>query len=269
MQLNGIIMATLESLKPVSGEHSIKEAVITFFLATKIIDPLSYESLIETKFKEKFQSFSPIRQVQVIFANPHKPEPETRMVEDNGFKFVSFKDGKVKNVIQGINEANRYFFSFHSLLYSNWEDFKTFVIECARDIEEVQGGQYVVAYSLGYTDEFCWNDVDYDANLLFTKEKQVPAEFFTSKQFDYNLNAENNSKNQCFDRISVRVGNKMDQKFISINHNITFVIDEKPIRLNDIIINPNFLENLDFAHNSNKERLKGILSKEVCTKIQL
>ncbi|MBR2507658.1 MAG: hypothetical protein IKB70_12390 [Bacilli bacterium] len=262
-------MATLESLKPFSGEHSIKEAVVTFFLATKIIDPLSYKSLIETKFKEKFQSFNPIRQVQVIFANPHKPEPETRMIEDNGFKFTSFKDGKIQNVIQGLNEANRYFFSFHSLIYSNWIEFRSFVIQCAKDIEEVQGGQYVVAYSLGYTDEFTWDEADYDANLLFAKDGQVPDEFFTSRQFDYNLNAENKDKKQCFDRISVRVSNQMNQKFISINHNITFVIDEKPIRLNELIANSSFCENLEFAHDANKSRLKGILSQEVCTKIRL
>jgi len=52
-------------ISPISNEHFIKEVVISLFLANPIIKPERFQQLIETDFKDKFQKFEPLSQVEL------------------------------------------------------------------------------------------------------------------------------------------------------------------------------------------------------------
>ena len=51
-------------VRPVREKHSIKEAVITTFLAAPIIKPERFQELISDKFKDVFHQFETLNQVQ-------------------------------------------------------------------------------------------------------------------------------------------------------------------------------------------------------------
>lgn len=55
------------AIRPVSGNHSIKEVVITLFLSNPIMKPERYESLIKNEFRDKFHKFEKVNQVQFQF----------------------------------------------------------------------------------------------------------------------------------------------------------------------------------------------------------
>jgi hypothetical protein len=45
---------SLEAISPINKDHSIKEAVISLFLANPIIKPERFQKIIENEFKDKF-----------------------------------------------------------------------------------------------------------------------------------------------------------------------------------------------------------------------
>jgi len=262
-------MASIGNLHPILETHSIKEAVVTFFLASKIMKPISFKNLIESEFKDKFQQFDNVKQVQIKVSN--KQNPEVREIEDTGFKFVQFLDGKAANIIQGMNEENRYFFSFHTLKYSNWTDFKDQFTSNAEIISNFQPGHYILAYSLHYIDEFIWdNNKDYDAKLIFKDSDYLPKDAFNSSVLEYNLNLDKKNENiKYFDRLVINISDKIDQKNIMISHNISFVIEEEPILFAELIKDVDFDKNIRFAHDANKMLLTNLLEEEVCKLINI
>ena len=112
-------MNPLDNLFLASKEHSIKEAVITFFLANRIFHPKRYRTLMENDFREVFQQFELVQKVQLKVT---PGSPQIQEIEDAGFNFVKFDEGKKSYIIQGINEESRNFYSFHSLKYTKWNE---------------------------------------------------------------------------------------------------------------------------------------------------
>ena len=263
-------MASIHSLTPISEAHSIKEAVITFFLASKLFKPERYNSLLNSDFKDDFRQFEIVKRLQI------KMQPgssEIREVEDAGFKFVGFDtSGRKSKVIQGINEDNRSFFSFHSLQYSDWKDFSSSVKNHASSLTNIQKGLYVMAYSLHYIDEFNWSDKnDFDAGLIFKDSEYIPKDIRNASILDYNMNLDkkDNGKNY-FDRLGIKFQDQMTQKLITISHNITFITEQDPILLEDAVKDNNMvISNLEYAHDKNKNLLRDILKDEVLVMIKL
>jgi|GEM_PF-2665929 hypothetical protein len=112
----------LANLKPFAGSHSIKEAVIALFLASKIMKPNEYESLIadENQLGKDFQQFEVLNPTQIKFEGPNV---SILKGENAGFKFTGFDKGKPEKILRGINEENRFFYSFHLFNYKNWNLF--------------------------------------------------------------------------------------------------------------------------------------------------
>lgn len=264
-------MNSLDNLILASERHSIKEAVITFFLANKIFNPKKFSSLMETEFKGTFQQFELVNKLQIkVVPN----SPDIREIENVGFNFVKFEEGRKSYIIQGINEENRTFYSFHALKYTNWKEFISTVQKYVMNLLKIQKGSYIMAYSLNYTDEFYWNDINhFDAKLILKNSKYIPQNVLDASVLDYNLNLD--KKNQengynYFDRIAIKFQNKMTQKVISIGHNITFVTDTDPIPLDDAVGDgSDVLKQLKFAHDCNKSFLKDTLTEEVIKRINL
>lgn len=262
-------MKKIDNLIPASETHSIKEAVITFFLANKIFAPKKYKSLMEDDFKDLFQQFETVKKVQLKMA-PNLPQIQE--IEDAGFNFVGFSDGKKSYIIQGINEENRSFYSFHSLKYTNWNEFLLSVKEHALSLLKVQKGSYIMAYSLNYNDVFYWKDkTNFDASIIFKKSGYLPDDIITASVVDYNLNLDKKRGGESyFDRIALKFQDRMTQKLISVSHNITFITEKEPVPLDDAVKEGSeVLEKLDYAHSSNKELLRNIFQPEVIEKIHL
>ncbi|KAA6323672.1 hypothetical protein EZS27_026914 [termite gut metagenome] len=257
-------------LHPVSDKHSIKEAVITFFLASKIIKPESFRVLIEKDLKDSFHLFDEVKQIQVKPGNNQMPE--VREIENTGFKFVGYSfGGKAAHIIQGINEENRSFYSFHTLDYKDWNSFKTQSKEHARILSIHQQGCYILAYGLHYIDEFIWdNSASYNAATIFNKSDYLPKDAFDSSILDYQINMDKKANEYIyFDRLAINVSDKMEQKSIVISHNISFMMDKDPQLLDDLLEEPLLDSKLDFAHQCNKTLLRDLLTDHVCQLIHI
>lgn len=265
-----LIMPSLNSLKPCSGSHSIKEATVTFFLGSKIMRPDGYQKLLSGALKDRYQQFSPANQVQMKIGPIINAE--LKVTNNTGFKMVGFDAGKTSKAILAQNEYNRFFFSFHSLKYEGWTKFIDGVVSDAKIISEVES-KFILAYSLQYLDEFVWEDGNgYDAGLIFRESKYLPKDIFDSTILDYALNLDKtHNKRTYLDRISVNVSDLINSnKLITIIHSITFVIPESEVLLFDSLLDlPAFRENMDYAHKKNKETLEAILAEDVCKKINL
>lgn len=262
-------MNPLDNLILASKEHSIKEAVITFFLANRIFHPKKYSDLMENDFKGVFQQFELVQKVQLKVS---PSSPQIQEIEDAGFNFVKFDEGKKSFIIQGINEENRNFYSFHSLKYTKWDDFLSSVRKYVLSLLNIQKGSYIMAYSLNYNDEFYWNDKKcFDASLIFKQSDYIPRDILKASVLDYNLNLDKeNDGDSYFDRIAIKFQDKITQKVITVGHNITFVTERDPIPLDEAIEENNeVLKKLNYAHSSNKSFLRGILQEGVIKKIHL
>lgn len=266
-------MADLKTvLKPVSEKHSVKEAVITLFLANPIIKPERFEALIKDKFKDKFQKFEKLNQVQFQFKGNDGGSVESTapsILENVGFKFQRFEEGKTVTALQGVNELLRNFISYHSLDYSDWDlflpDFKSVMIEVANFHPEL----FVNAFSLHYIDEFLWDsEEEILPNHIFNENSiLLPKEFFSCRLNNYQLTTFKNDKFEYFDRLEIQV-DEGPKKFITISHNVIHSLNEN-IALNKLVESAELKDMLDHAHLLNKKTLVSILSKEVCDLIKI
>lgn len=259
-------------LKPVSEKHSVKEAVITLFLANPIIKPERFEVLIKDKFKDKFQKFEKVNQVQFQFKGNEGGAFETTppsILENVGFKFQRFEDGKTVTALQGLNEPLRNFISYHSLDYLDWDlffpDFKNVLTEVANFHSEI----FVNAFSLHYIDEFVWDsDEEIEPTHVFNeKSSLLPNEFFSCQLNNYQLTTVKNDKFKYFDRLEIQVEDR-PKKFITISHNVIHNLNDN-FALKNLLESPDLQDMLNHAHLLNKKTLVSILTKEVCDIIKI
>jgi len=266
-------MADLETvLKPVSGNHSVKEVVITLFLANPIVKPERFEALIKDKFKDKFHKFDKVNQFQFQLKGKEGGSVESAppsILENVGFKFHRFEEGKTVTALQGVNEVLRNFISYHSLDYSDWDlffpDFKSILIEVANFHPEL----FVNAFSLHYIDEFVWdsNEEINPTKVFNDKSTLLPNEFFSCRLNNYQLTTVKKDTFEYFDRLEIQVEDR-PKKFITISHNIIHTLNDSVV-LNKLIESAQLKNMLDHAHLLNKRTLVSILTKEVCNLIKI
>lgn len=266
-------MSDLKSiLRPVNDSHSIKEAVITLFLPNPIIKPERFEILIKDKFKDKFQKFEKVSQVQFQFKGNDGGSIESslpQITENVGFKFQRFEEGKIVNALQGMNEVIRNFISYHTLNYSDWDKFFPDFKEVITAISNFHGDLFVNAFSLHYIDEFEWSE---KSNIIPQKvfnenSTLLPKEFFSSHLNNYQFTTVKKNRFEYFDRLEIKVDER-PKKFITISHNVIVNYNEF-IDLKELIQSNELKEALDHAHLLNKQTLVNILNKDVCELIKL
>lgn len=262
-------MSVSNNLVPISGDHSIKEAVLTVFLASKILKTKDFGALMGNGFKGVFSQFEPIETNKITFENQNLSiigEP------DAGFKFVKFNNqGKQSEVLRGINEENRFFISFHSLDYKGWTSFRDNFMDYLQKLNTFRPGNFVKAYSLSYLDQFDWIQKEtYEASKMFREDsKYLPKVFFETKDTSYNygnLKKEDDGTTYS-DQLLINISDKIIGKDITINHNKAATFNDV-IMLGDLL-KDKFRTDLDRVHESNKEVLKDLLQNEVCLKIKI
>lgn len=153
------MMKIEDKVYPVRGKHSIKEVVISLFLAEPIREPDRFEDLINTAYKDLFQKFEPVSQLQVQFQKGGKGHETRFSHNDNaGFKFISGQEGTTERMLQGINEPKRTFISYHSLNYDRWDSFLNEYKETITVLSQVYPDLPITAFSFHYIDELIWKD---------------------------------------------------------------------------------------------------------------
>lgn len=261
-------------VRPINENHSIKEAVLSVFLATKIIKPERFNSLIEKELKGKFQQFELVSRFNVTISQKKSVlEHSSKALENVGFRFLSFKAGKPDRILQAINEENRYFISFHCLSYTRWADFYNEFKSLLQVLTDFQPGYFANAFSLHYIDQFLWLDEssEIEPAVIFNKESDyLPGEFFKSKKTTYSVVTEKDLPGtdglKIFDRIGITVEPNI-KPMVSISHNVTMPLADYT-DLGALIQGGNEKLFTD-VHSKNKEFLRNVLNKEICSMIKI
>lgn len=265
-------MSKLKSLIPCRENHSVKEAVLTVFVDAPISDVSSFKDLEQHGILEHFKRFELVNQNQFKISLKHStPNVDAKKVNEVGFKFVDYNDGKSIKVFQGMNEENRFYFSFHDLAYNRWEQFKNLFDTCISLLSKHKGKFHVKAYSLHVIDEFNWiekSPIPYK-DIFRDNNKIIPAIFNESTSIDFLISRNHNvdvtgSTRDGIERIQingVNNENALKSKLI-ISHNYTEIMNDTTEAL--ILIQSNeFAKKITGAHKQNKELIKELLNDEV------
>jgi uncharacterized protein (TIGR04255 family) len=267
-------MSITASLKPINPKHSIKEAVISIFLAQPVIKPERFLGLLESDFKDKFQKGEILSHAQYKFSTNTKnriPEFEPSSIDKNaGFRFTSFINGKQAYVLQGLNEVNRQFISFHTFQYERWQGFFEEFQNCIETLSNFQSGIFVAAYSIHYIDEFKWeSNNEIPTREIFQVESEIlPKAFFDSYDTNFTINRTLNSiVFPMFERLEIKVENNSNSPIV-ISHNITYTLSDFR-ELKDIVVSRDLYDKLQIMHEENKNTLSRLLAEDVQRLINL
>lgn len=259
-------MANLEFLIPCRKDHAVKEAVLTVFVDSPISDIKSFQELEQHGILEYFKRFEIVHQNHFnITLNDNIPNVDAQKLNESGFKFIDYNDGIPSKVFQGMNEPNRYYFSFHDLEYKRWEQFKDLFATCIKLLANHKGKYSVKAYSLHVVDEFNWNnDSPIPYQMIFrNKNKIIPSIFTESKSVDYLISRSTNDGNGV-DRIQINgiyndivIGSKL-----IVSHNYTEIMNDSKEAL-VLIESEEFAERIAIAHQQNKSLIEDLFNDEV------
>jgi uncharacterized protein (TIGR04255 family) len=267
-------MALGELLKPANEHHSIKECVVTLFLAAPILKPASFKKLLETDFlKTSFQQFE-LLQERMIDISLAQDQPTARAAGnyDIGFQFKSFKNGDIDFLLRGVNDFHRQYLSFHSLQYTRWMPYCEQLKKTMAALSMSDETLFFNAFSLHYIDEFEWlEETDIDPKLIFRADADaLPTSFFSTTKASLSLETETVGVPAFFDRYDIYF-NPNTNPNIRIAHNVTCVLDDL-YSLKDTFYpeaSVFFDEKLNEAHIRNKKSLKNLLTQDVCDLIHL
>lgn len=265
-------MSTSGNIHTVSDNHSIKEAIISFIVSSNISNPRYYGELLEKEgaLYDLYHKFEPLKQVEVKISKD-KVGSTVHHLEDAGFKLVALKEGKITDIIQGINQGSRQaIFTFNTINYSGWDSYSSSVLNAAKAIANYNENFSVIAFSLLYIDEFFFKSAqDYNPKEIFNlRSNRLPKGIEDSEFVDFNLNLKKQKEEKEFvENLSVKVFDIEERKIINITNNITFSISPTPFI--DLLNNDYLKIFLNFVHEENKGVLRDILNNKIINSIGL
>lgn len=263
------LMDIQDLIKPFKDKHSIKEAVLTVFLDNQINFPSRFQKLIEGDLKEKFQQFSTVSEVSFeLKSKGSEMDARKNREHETGFIFKGFEEGNLQYVLQGQNERDRNFISYHSLNYKRWGPFINDFQDCLSSIHTVQQELIVKSIVLHYIDEFEWVSdfkVEFIEEVFKKNNEYLPLKFYSSTNSNYVFLFEMDLNGQKYlDRLNVR----LDSAIVNISHNVSLPLEEKR-ELADILKDSTLDDVLNLAHKRNKDLLHDLLSEKTCEIINL
>lgn len=262
-------MARTGNIQSISDGHSVKEAVVSFVVQPTITDPLFYKSLISENgpLKDFYDKYEPFKNVSVHF-NQQTEETTVEDVQINGFKMVSFKQGEVADLLQGINQFDKCVFTFNTLKYNHWDDFWSKAKNDLRIVAAQKPIYNVKSFGLLYIDEFrAINPDAFNISQIFnTSSRYIPQTIVDGDLLEYNVTyKKHDSDKQWAENISVKIDGR--QNTINIINNISFAI--LPLPFVTLIEDPDIDDVMCFAHERNKTLLKDLLRSDVSEMIGL
>lgn len=262
-----------EHLHSSSSGHSVKEAVISFFVRPRIEQPSAYRNLIGSKgfVGERYVKFEPVKEISFSL-NVNKNNTELRQESDAGFKFIAYKDGRTSDIIQGINEPRRSLFTFNTLAYDRWSGYLESTMNAVKDIAAFGQQYWVTAYSLMFIDEFYFDDkAAYSASELFDLESRyLPIGIEDSSFVDFCLNLNKQKDGRRYvENMIIKVFDRNDQKIVQIIDNLSFIQDTEQRLFLELVNSEKPVDDLCFGHDENKQMLCSLLKPEITKLIGL
>jgi uncharacterized protein (TIGR04255 family) len=260
-------------IRPINTDHSIKEAVLSVFIANQIIKPERFQALLNRELKADYQQFNVVSNLKFTIKQDKSKVIPSSNSENIGFRFVAFKNGKVDRIFQAINEDNRTAISFNCLSYTRWANFYPEFKKLIHDLASFQPGYFANAVSLHYVDQFEWLDESspIDPSVLFKPDSEyLSSEFFRSSKTQFIIVTEkafeSSMADKVYDRIEIIVAAN-EKPIVTISHNVTVPLIDL-IELASLS-EPNNEKLFANVHKRNKEFLRNILNTEVCSMIKI
>ncbi len=248
-------------------ENAIKEATISLFLSSPIIKPERFEAIIkDSEMNGFFHSFQNIGAFSFSIENVSG----TIINKDNthknnaGFRLEKFFEGKPEFVLQGMNQNNRNYFSFHDLSYKRWSNFIENYTKIFSAIQKIQSEIFLTGISLHYIDEFIWvEEGQIDLSKIMVAQNYLPQNFIKIKN-GHLVNTreiESQGDNKLFDRLEVLLLDNI-AKTVTISHNQTLQFNNL-IDLKEKDNQNKVLQDLQQLHDNNKKFLNDVLLLQI------
>ncbi len=272
---------TLDNLIPFKKEHSISEAVFSFFLPNKILDPHRFETLLKPgePFAELFQSFKVLEGFQIGMnlqpQNVGEVKTDFKKTGDDGFQFESYREGALDWLVRyGPNQRGPVALSFHSLNYPGWQDFYDKVFKFISGIVQIDNSIYAQAYSLNYIDQFDWIGDSFPPNeqIFNSNSKYIPQLIFEiDKEWNYSTtNIRKVGAQNITENINIGVEFVVNNKYnLYIIHHVASMFEEIKNLREMCEGREDLKKSANSMHDLNKIFLKDLLTTEVLTKINI
>ncbi len=253
-------------LKPISKDHSITKAVVTFYIPQAIIEPdVYFRKAIASNHFNHFQKkgLTTYRHINIDKDRFNISENKT-----NGFSFEEYNYGNIANLLQLINiDDHNAKYVFETREYLGWKDFRRRVVDELEKIKDVIDF-FVSGLSLTYLDEFLWeNETKIDVEKIFNQSSELlNKKFFDSQNGFLSLISQKEDENMRYEeKTEVTFNNTI--KRIALGHEFASVFD-KSILIKDFATEDVFIH-LEKAHQANRDILRDVLSEETCEIIKL
>lgn len=262
-----------EHLHSFAEGHSVKEAVISFFVRPRIEQPLDFKRLVtdDGYIRERYAKFELVKEVSFNLTI-NKSNTELKQERDAGFKMIAYEKGSTSDIIQGINEPRRSVFTFNKLNYDHWEHFLEPSLAAAKEIAEAGQTFWVMAYSLMFIDEFYADEkATWNASELFNLDSRyLPVGIEESSFVDFSLNMNKQKDGRSYiENTSIKVFDRSRQKVVQVIDNISFIQDKEQYPFVHLLSGERLREDLCFAHEENKQMLRQVLKQEIANSIGL
>lgn len=153
----------IEGLKPISGQHSIKNAEAQIFIPQLFVKPEDdFKNFEDDSLFVDYQKKGTIQPTKISFNNKGGLGIEHPPIV--GFIFESYNNGTLKDVfkVENYPETNRSIVSITTKKYTRWNVYKEEqLVKLFKALVELK--PYVNAIGFTYLDEFMWE-----------KENQIP-----------------------------------------------------------------------------------------------
>ncbi|GAB3728928.1 hypothetical protein GCM10027594_11010 [Hymenobacter agri] len=260
-------------LRLASENHAIKEAVISLFFASPIVQPRRFQSLLQ-ELPEDFDAYQVAKAIRVeLQGNIEESEVQSKAHQEAeiGFRLTKSDEGQIVRVLQGQNEDNRVSLSLHNLRYKRWDDFLETFLRVASALAPKLQNMIVIGFSLNYVDELEWIATGpIELERIFKRDSvYIPYNFFVSPNTELMLTFEDKTGNfNHFDRLQITsvVGPK---SIVTIGHNIIHALTNTQDLSTLLEKKDSFKSYLQSAHEHNKGLLSSILQDSVQIKMGL
>lgn len=254
----------MNSLKPISGNHSISRVIAGVHLPQPILKPeLIFDKIVNDNSKFiSYQKKSKTYLRKINFSKIGDFEQE-RII--NGFLFEKYdSQGTLENIFKLVNNDTDSTIIQENKKYSNWSNFIDSFLTNLEELEKFSNLIYK-SLSLTYVDEFIWSSEEsIDLDKVFSKNSEYLSNvFFKTKNITFTINLQDFINGKVIEeKIDITFSNIY--KNIKIIHQYAFGSEELKLMDKTFITNQ-----FDKAHTKNKEILKSLLKEDVIQLIHL
>jgi uncharacterized protein (TIGR04255 family) len=267
--------------KPCNQKHSVEEASAVIFLSSSIENIPDFISLSKEDafLRDSFQGRKTVYDLAqgVVSLRETDSLAEKDKKDSKMIGFVLASDDNDKNpciVFQGINEDEKYFFSYHDKAYTRWANFKKGLVDTLQPFKDLLHPYNVNGIGITYIDRYEWEQASaIDYRLIFQpNNKYMPSIFFQEGNVDGEVTSTMHIRKNQYDfyvRLRIEPVFKDDKKFLSIIHNAVFVTPDVSLSTMLYKAPESFDDIIQSAHDLNKDLLKDLLLPDVVDMINM